>query len=76
MVSRKTVACEQALLFGRAKRAAREARERRREGRVGGEKGLSAPRGFAARSCVLVRLTSLAQTGELARRLRFCETPL
>ena len=28
------------------------------------------------RSCVLVRLASLAQTGELARRLQFCETPL
>ena len=33
-------------------------------------KGLSsAPRGFAARSCVLVRLVSLAQIGDLARRL-------
>ena len=29
----------------------------------------SAPRGFAARSRVLVRLVSLAQIGELARRL-------
>ena len=28
----------------------------------------SAPRGFAARSRVLARLTSLAQIGELARR--------
>ena len=28
-----------------------------------------APRGFAARSRVLARLASLAQTGELARRL-------
>ena len=31
----------------------------------------SAPRGFAARSRVLARLVSLAQIGELARRLRF-----
>ena len=30
----------------------------------------SAPRGFAARSRVLARLASLAQIGELARRLR------
>ena len=30
-----------------------------------------APRGFAARSRVLARLTSLAQIGELARRLIF-----
>ena len=30
----------------------------------------SAPRGFAARSRVLARLVSLAQIGELARRLR------
>ena len=29
----------------------------------------SAPRGFAARSRILVRLASLAQIGELARRL-------
>ena len=29
----------------------------------------SAPRGFAARSRILVRLVSLAQIGELARRL-------
>ena len=29
----------------------------------------SAPRGFAARSRVFARLASLAQTGELARRL-------
>ena len=29
----------------------------------------SAPRGFAARARVLVRLVSLAQIGELARRL-------
>ena len=31
----------------------------------------SAPRGFAARLRVLARLASLAQIGELARRLRF-----
>ena len=30
----------------------------------------SAPRGFAARSRILARLVSLAQIGELARRLR------
>ena len=30
----------------------------------------SAPRGFAARSRVLARLVSLAQIGELARRLQ------
>ena len=55
------LACEQALLFKRAKRASPE---RASEG--------SAPRGFAARSCVLARLASLAQIaqiGELARRL-------
>ena len=45
------VACEQALLFGQAKRASRER--------------------FAARSRVLARLVSLAQIGELARRLFF-----
>ena len=33
------------------------------------ERGASAPRGFAARSRVLARLASLAQIGELARRL-------
>ena len=43
------LACEQALLFGQAKRASRER--------------------FAARSRVLARLVSLAQIGELARRL-------
>ena len=47
------VACEQALLFGQAKLTSRE----------------RAPRGFAARSRVLARLVSLAQIGELARRL-------
>ena len=50
-----SLACEQAPLFGQAKRASRER--------------ASAPRGFAARSRVLARLVSLAQTGELARRL-------
>ena len=51
------IACEQALLFGQAKRVSRE---RASEG----------PRkGFAARSRVLARLVSLAQIGELARRL-------
>ena len=54
------LACEQALLFGQAKRALRE---RASEGALGG---------FAARSRVLARLVSLAQIGELARRLRFC----
>ena len=53
--------CEQALLFGQAKRASRE-----REGLLS-----AAPRGFAARSRVLARLVSLAQIGELARRLLF-----
>ena len=54
--SSKNIACEQALLFGQATRASRE---RASEG----------PRGFAARSRVLARLVSLAQIGELARRL-------
>ena len=54
--SSKNIACEQALLFGQAKRASRE---RASEGR----------RGFAARSRALARLVSLAQIGELARRL-------
>ena len=48
------VACEQALLFGQASLARTLS---------------SAPRGFAARSRVLARLASLAQIGELARRL-------
>ena len=43
------LACEQALLFGQAKRASQER--------------------FAARSRVLARLVSLAQKGELDRRL-------
>ena len=55
------IACEQALLFGRAKQASRE---RASEGLLS-----SAPRGVAARSCVHARLASLAQIGELARRL-------
>ena len=54
------IACEQALLFGQAKRASRER----------ASEGASARRGFAARSRVLARLTSLAQIGELARRPR------
>ena len=48
------LACEQGLLFGRAKQASRER---------------SAPRGFAARSRVLARLALLVQIGDLARRL-------
>ena len=50
------LACEQALLFGQANRASRE---RAREG----------PGGLAACSRVFARLASLAQIGELARRL-------
>ena len=50
------IACEQALLFGLAKQASRESAS-------------EAPRGFAARSRVHARLASLAQIGELARRL-------
>ena len=56
MVSK--LACEQALLFGRAKLASRE------RASEGPRKGF-----FAARSRVLARLASLAQIGELARRL-------
>ena len=52
------LACEQALVFGQAKRASRE---RASES--------PAPRGFAARSRVPARLASLAQIGGLARRL-------
>ena len=48
------LACEQALLFGQAKRVSWGAED---------------PRGFAARSRALARLVSLAQIGELARRL-------
>ena len=50
------LACKQALLLGEQS----ESRENARD---------SAPRGFAACSRVLARLASLAQTGELARRL-------
>ena len=50
------IAWEQAHLFGQAKRTSREHVS-------------SDPRGFAARSRVLARLVSLAQIGELARRL-------
>ena len=53
------IACEQAPLFGQAKRASRERTS-----------------GFAARSRVLARLASLAQIGELARRLRFTKIQL
>ena len=53
------LAFEQALLFGLAKRASRER----------ASEGPSAPRGLAARSRVLARPVSLAQRGELARRL-------
>ena len=52
------VACEQALLFGQAKRASRE---RASEG--------PPTRDFAARSRVLARIVSLAQIGEVARRI-------
>ena len=61
-----SIACEQALLFGRSKRAARERASERRS-----REGLylsSAPR-----SRVLARLASLAQIGELARRLNYPE---
>ena len=54
----RQLACKQALLFGRA------SRERASEGLLS-----STPRGFVARSRVLARLASLAQIGELARRL-------
>ena len=56
------VACKQALLFGRAKRASRE---RASKGQRKGDLS-SAPRGFAYRSRVLARLASFAQVGELA----------
>ena len=49
-----SLACKQALLFGQAKRASRAS---------------PAPYGFAARSRVLARLASLAQIGEIVRRL-------
>ena len=54
------IACEQALLFGRVKRVSRE----RASGEAARGRGLLAPR-----SRVLARLASLAQVGELARRL-------
>ena len=54
------IACEQAVLFGPAKRASRE---------PASEGPFLRPRGFAAGSRVLARLVSLAQIGELARRL-------
>ena len=53
---RLRVACEQVLLFGRVKRVSRErASERRSRERQGG----------------LARLASLAQIGELARRVAY-----
>ena len=58
----KELACEQALLFGRVKRVSRERASERRS-REGPAKGRP------PRSCVLARLTSLNQKGELARRL-------
>ena len=54
------IACEQAVLFGPAKRASREPTS---------EGPFLRPRGFAAGSRVLARLVSHAQLGELARRL-------
>ena len=54
------IACAQAVLFGQAKRASRE---------PASEGPFLRPRSFAARSRVLARLVSLAQIGELARRL-------
>ena len=60
LISRKLLACEQALLFGQTKRAS---------GERASEGPRRAPRGFAARSRVLARLVSLVQIGELARRL-------
>ena len=54
------LACEQALLFGRVKRVSRERASERRS-RDGQRR--------APRSRVLARLISLAQIGELARRL-------
>ena len=55
-------------------RNARGTREETRKRRwFGGEKGKflsSAPRGFDSHSRVLARLASLAQIGELARRLK------
>ena len=53
------IACEKALLFGRVKRVSRERASERRS--------LSS----APRSRVVARLASLAQIGELARRLNY-----
>ena len=57
-----SLACKQALLFGRAKRVSRD-----ENAQASGE--AARDRGFAARSRVLARLASLDQIGELARRL-------
>ena len=63
-VARMIIACGQALLFGQAKQASRE------HASEGPRKGLSPPpRSLAARLRVLARFVSLAQIGELARRL-------
>ena len=61
------VACQQALHLGDIVKSTR-ARGTREETRLRGVLSPD-PRGFAARSRVLVRLVSLAQIGELARRL-------
>ena len=52
-------------ICGYREKQTREPRGTREETRKRG----AAPRGFAARSCVLARLPSLAKIGELARRL-------
>ena len=59
-VGGKLLACEQALLFGRVKRVSREHASERRSCEGGGKD---------PRSRVLARLASLAQIGQLARRL-------
>ena len=64
------LACEQALLFGRVKRVSRKRASKRPSGE-GQRKGASAPR-----SRILMRLTSLAQIGEVARRLVICHLML
>ena len=61
------IACEQALLFGRVKRVSRERASERRS-RVGQRKGELATISHEI-SRVPARLASLAQMGELARRL-------
>ena len=67
--SKTSLACEQTLLFGQVKRVSRErASERRR--REGQRRWLQALLSSAPRSRVIGRLASLAQIGELARRLR------